>query len=86
MKVFPTKSFEKSVKKMTKTERDLINQALKRFIENPRHPSLHFEKLRGSPYRTIRVNSDIRIALIGEDDDYELIEVNHHDVIYRRYG
>jgi len=86
MKITVTKGFEKSVKKMSMIERSLINKALNRFIENPRHPSLHFEKLKGSPYRTIRVNSDIRIALIGEEDNYELVDVNHHDVIYRRYG
>jgi len=78
--------FKKSVKKLTASEQNFVDQAIRRFIENPRHPSLHFEKLRGSPYRTIRVNSDIRIALIGEEDYYELVDVNHHDAIYRRYG
>jgi hypothetical protein len=54
---------------------------------DPRHPGLHFEKLSGSEYRTIRpVRGAWRIVLRGQGDLYELVDVDTHKLVDRKYG
>ncbi|MDE1159188.1 MAG: hypothetical protein PW791_13145 [Neorhizobium sp.] len=56
-------------------------------MENPRHPGLHFEKLKGSAYRTIRPDrGKYRIVLRGDGTSFELVDVDRHDIVDRRYG
>jgi hypothetical protein len=60
--------------------------ALTQFVTNPRHPGLHFEKYK--TYRTLRVDQGrwrIAIRDLG-NRNYELVDVDHHDRIDRRYS
>ncbi|WEK05444.1 MAG: hypothetical protein P0Y65_04080 [Candidatus Devosia phytovorans] len=61
-------------------------KSLRQFVEDPRHPSLHFEKL-STGYHTIRVDLNFRILLrhLGEGR-YELADVDSHTAIYRLHG
>jgi hypothetical protein len=55
-------------------------------VANPRHPGLHFEKYK--TYRTLRVDQGrwrIAIRDLG-DSHYELLDVDRHDRIDRRYS
>lgn len=82
----PLPKFERAYKKLTYAQKDSVDKALRRFRENPRHPSLHFEKLQGSSYRTIRADLGIRIVLSGgKDDHFDLVDVGSHDLA-DRYG
>ncbi len=48
---------------------------------------MHFEKLSGSPYRTIRVDRNHRIVLYElEGDLFELVDVGSHDYVDRNFG
>ncbi len=78
----------KAYAKLTADVRDGVDDALSRFFVNPRHPSLHFEKLIGSKYRTIRVDRG-RWRIVMRDlgrSNYELVDVDRHQNIDRNYG
>jgi hypothetical protein len=72
---------------MDETGRKRVFTALDQFAENPWHPSLNFEKVKGTAYCTIRVNRGDRIALLKTGPDgYDLIDVGSHDYVYRTFG
>jgi plasmid maintenance system killer protein len=75
-----TPKFERSYRKLTAEQKDAVNEALRLFMSSPRHPGLHFEKLGGSAYCTVRVNKGWRIVLRGRKGDYDLIDVGPHSV------
>ncbi len=63
-----------------------VQSAVERFAVDSRHPSLNFEKLKGTELYSIRVTQGDRVILRQVDPDtFELIDVGNHD-IYRRYG
>jgi len=71
--------------KNNKTNADNIKKALKLFKENPKHPSLKLEKLKGSRVWTIRIDKGNRIFLFWIDKSTALlIDIGKHDK-YRRY-
>lgn len=60
-----------------------VEQALERFVENERHPGLHFEKLSGTPdVFTIRINRGDRIFLRRRTDAvgtiYDVMDIGSH--------
>lgn len=66
-----------------------VEQALERFVENERHPGLHFEKLSGTrDIFTIRINRGDRIFLRRRTDAvgtiYDVMDIGSHD-LYRRH-
>lgn len=81
-----TKGFLKAYAKLTPVIQDRVDIALRQFVANPRHPGLHFEKYK--TYRTLRVDQGrwrIAIRDLGESH-YELLDVDRHDRIDRRYS
>jgi mRNA-degrading endonuclease RelE of RelBE toxin-antitoxin system len=60
--------FEKDLKALDATQRERVQKALRLFLYDPRHPSLHFEKLRGHD----------RLA-----DLFELDRLGPHDLYHR---
>lgn len=87
MKLSSTPHFDRSYKKLKPEIKVRVDEALRKFIENPRHPGLHFEKLSGGNYRTIRpVRGAFRIVLRGERDEFELIDVDTHKRVDSKYG
>jgi mRNA-degrading endonuclease RelE of RelBE toxin-antitoxin system len=86
LKVTPSTRFKRARKKLAAAERQDVDEALRRFVENPRHPGLHFKKLKHSDYSTIRVGLGIRIVLIGEGGVFVLVDIGNHDFVDRNYG
>lgn len=87
MRLRPTPRFERAYKKLADDVKSSVNDAIRQFYANPRHPSLHFEKLSGSEYRTIRVDRGRwRIVLRGSGEEFELIDVDRHKAVDSRYG
>lgn len=84
----PTARFKSAYKKLTDDVRERVDDAIRQFYANPRHPGLHFEKLIGSEYRTIRVDRGRwRVVLREiESQHYELVDVDRHKAIDRNYG
>ncbi|MBF8249562.1 MAG: hypothetical protein HW400_163 [Candidatus Levybacteria bacterium] len=62
-----------------------IKKALNLLRENPRHPSLNLEKLKGSNIWTIRIDKGNRIFFSWVDKTTALfLDIGKHDK-YRRY-
>lgn len=88
MQVYRTKQFMKKYQKLTPDVRDRTDEALKQFMINPRHPSLHFEKLVGSSYRTIRVDQGRWRIVLRQTagSEFDLVDVDRHKTVDRKYG
>ena len=55
------------------------------FVDNPKHPSLNLEKLKGSSYWTIRIDKGNRIFFIWINKTTALfIDIGKHDM-YKKY-
>ncbi len=81
-----SKRFEKAVRRLDDTKVEAVQRALTLFIADPKHPSLNFEKLKGTSNYTIRATKGFRIVLIKTTrDTYRAIDVGQHD-INRTYG
>lgn len=62
-----------------------IIRAITLFIENPRHPSLNIEKLKGSAVWTVRISRSNRLFFIWIDEtSIMLVDVGIHDK-YKQY-
>jgi mRNA-degrading endonuclease RelE of RelBE toxin-antitoxin system len=82
-----TPRFVRAYKKLPPGVQQAVDEALRRFMENPRHPALHFEKLSGSKYRTIRVDRGTwRIVLRGTGGEFDLVDVDIHKTVDAKYG
>lgn len=86
--VSATPRFVRAYGKLTAEQKERVDQALRTFMENPRHPGLHFERLKASEYRTIRVDRKRwRIVMRGAGQDrFDLIDVDVHKAVDRQYG
>lgn len=79
--------FVKALRALGHEQRKRAEKSLLLMVDNPRHPSLHFEKL-SSGVRTIRVDRNFRIVLkevAGEGDTFDLLDVDTHTKVYQRY-
>lgn len=83
-----TKKFQKEHKKFivnNKIRAQLASSTLKTFINNPKYPGLHTEKLKGSRVWTIRIDKGNRIFFSWMDSTTALlIDIGPHDK-YRQY-
>ena len=60
-------------------------KAVRIFIQNPNHPGLNLEKLKGSEFWTIRIDKGNRIFFVWIDKEAALfIDIGEHDK-YRKY-
>ena len=82
-KIVATKSFEKSLKRLTRTEQKQVAAKLKMLQINPHHPSLRTKKVKGfEGLFECSVNMDIRI--LWRYKGYEIIitlDIGHHSII-----
>ena len=87
MRLTKTPRFERAFKKLPAGVQDAALEALRRFMSDPRHPSLHFEKMKGRDYRTIRVDRGRwRIVLRGAGAEFDLVDVDRHKKTDNKYG
>lgn len=87
MRLTKTPRFERAYRKLTEEVKSAVNDALRQFYQNPRHPALHFEKLSGSEFRTIRVDRGRwRVVLRGSGSEFDLVDVDRHDAVDGKYG
>ncbi len=80
--------YSSSRKKFLKNNQLLLDRTTKAidlFVNDPKHPSLNLEKLKGSIYWTIRIDKASRIFFYWIDDSTALfIDIGKHDK-YRKY-
>ncbi len=77
---------ERTRDKLDSSQRRAAEEALRRFLDNPRAPGLHFETLKGrSDLHTIRVTLRLRMFLRAteEPDLFEIIDIGPHDLYGR---
>jgi len=88
MDVVVSPRFMRAYRRLTSDLRGRVDEALRKFVRDPRHPGLHFEKLSGSDYRTIRpVKGAYRIVLRQiEGGKFELVDVDTHKLVDSKYG
>ncbi len=82
MKIYQSRSFEKKVKKMSKTEKTSLDQEIKKIAENPsigeekkgdlREIFVHKFKLKTAQYLLAyrKINSDLELVMIGPHENY----------------
>jgi mRNA interferase RelE/StbE len=82
MKIYQPRSFEKKVKKMSKSEKDVLDQEVKRIAEDPsvgeekkgelRGVFVHKFKLKTTQYLLAyrRVGDDLELVMIGPHENY----------------
>ncbi len=82
MKIYQSGSFEKNVKKMSKPEKDALDQEVKKIAENPaigeekkgdlRGVFVHKFKLKTTQYLLAyrKVGSDLELVMIGPHENY----------------
>ena len=83
------KGYEKAARNLSPADRERASRTLLRFMDDPTHPSLNFEALKGrAGYFSIRATLSIRVLLREESDEggvlYVAIDVGSHQIYRRR--
>ena len=79
----PSRTFEKSLKKLTANEQRTVAVKLKILIKDPHHPSLRTKKVQGAKgIFESSVNMDIRVLWMHKGNRIILLlNVGHHDIL-----
>lgn len=82
-KIVATKTFEKSLKRLTSIEQKQVADKLKMLRINPRHSSLRTKKIKGfEGLFECSVNMDIRILWRYEGSEIIIIlDIGHHSIL-----
>jgi len=82
-KIVVTKTFEKSLKKLTHVEQKQVASKLKLLHANPYHPSLRTKKIKGlKDLFECSVNMDIKILWKYEGTDIIItLDIGHHSIV-----
>ena len=82
MKIYQSRSFEKKVKKMYKTEKDSLDQEIRKIAENPsigkekkgdlREVFVHKFKVKTIQYLLAyrKIGRDLELVMIGQHENY----------------
>ena len=82
MQVLRTERFKKDFKRLPSDIQERIGNALERFVDNPRHPSLHVKKMEGAPdIWELRVSDNYRITFQFVQEGALLRRVGTHNVL-----
>jgi mRNA-degrading endonuclease RelE of RelBE toxin-antitoxin system len=88
IKVEVTKKFRRELQKFIANNQirvQLVSSTLKTYLNNPKHPALYTEKLKGSKMWTMRISKSSRIFFTWIDQSTALlIDIGPHDK-YRQY-
>lgn len=86
MRIRLSARFERELRALDGVQRERVQRALRQFLLDPRHPSLHFEKLRGHEgLHSIRYSRGDHIFLraTAEADLFEAQRLGPHDLYDR---
>jgi superfamily I DNA/RNA helicase len=81
MKIYISKLFLDSVKRLTKEEVKMLESTLDKFRYSRFRPSLNEEKL-NNEFKSVRINLDLRIIFYEQESNIVLAIVDHHDQAY----
>lgn len=85
MKIYQSSSFEKKVKKMSKSEKDALDREVKRIAEDPSVGEEKKGDLRGVFVHKFKLkkNTQYLLAYRRVRDDLELVMIGPHENYYR---
>ena len=84
MKIYQSRSFEKKVKKMSKSEKDVLDQEVKRIAEDPSVGEEKKGELRGVLVHKFKLKAtQYLLAYRRVGDDFELVMIGPHKNYYR---
>ena len=83
MQLLRTERFKKDFKRLPSEIQERVGTTLERFVDNPRHPSLHAKKMEGAPnIWELRVTDNYRITFQYENgDSIQLRKIGTHDIL-----
>ena len=86
MKIKWSSSYERALLKLDKDFREKVMRKLKLFVDNKKHPSLRFKKVRAlkhekPPVWEISIDRDIRVTLQKFDDHIYLRNIGGHNIL-----
>lgn len=85
MRLCFTERFLKLYQKLPHEIRRRADKQMQLLLENPRHPSLRFHKMKGSTsYWEIRITMHYRIVFQINGDKYVLTAIGSHDILDKR--
>lgn len=88
MKIHESSYYQKNFRVFVRKNRkraEALKKTLTFLKHDPRHPSLHTEKLKNSEFWTVRIDKGNRIFFIWKDKNIViLIDVGKHDK-YKKY-
>ncbi len=74
----------RAYRKLTAADRQRVDRALIRLLEDERHPSLRLRRMQGAvAIWEVRASDDLRITFERSDDGAWLRNVGHHDATLR---
>ncbi len=76
-----THSFLKDYRKLPKNMRDRVDKQLSFLLQDPRHRSLRFKRLKGTDRFEIRIISGYRLTFRYDEEILELRRVGTHDLL-----
>jgi len=80
----PTERFLRAYRKLTAADRQRVDRALTRLLEDERHPSLRLKRMQGTAaIWEARASDDLRITFERSEDGAWLRNVGHHDATLR---
>ncbi len=81
----PTERFLRAYRKLTAADRQRVDRALTRLLEDERHPSLRLKRIQGAAaIWEARASDDLRITFERSEDGAWLRNVGHHDATLRQ--
>lgn len=84
MKIYQSSSFEKKVKKMSKSEKEALDQEVRRIAENPAVGEEKKGDLRGVFVHKFKLKTTLFLLAYRKlGDDLELVMIGPHENYYR---
>jgi len=82
MKIKTTRRFDKDYSVLPREIKDLVDQKMKLFFENPNHPSLRVKKMVGHPnIWEASITMKYRFTFEIHSDFYILRRIGTHDIL-----
>ena len=77
--------FKRAYRKLEREEQERVNEAIRRFLADPAHPSLRVKKMQGMPnVWEARASDSLRITFQRDGESVILRNVGAHDPTLKR--
>ena len=81
MRIIQSRQYIRDTKKLPADIYVRSIETVRQFVKNPRHPSLHTKRMKGTGIFELRVSKGYRITFHKQQDTIILRRVGSHDVL-----